>query len=112
MGILRLIDTRFDSHRGHYVNKVVGRAAEGNRKQQPRGGVVLRRAAFRGSGSDSTCTGRLRRASQRGPIPRRHSTHRPVQPRRRGRGMDAPEQAAERARLDVALVAVLSDAGL
>ena len=32
--------------------------------------------------------------------------------RRRGRGMDTPEQAAECARLDVALVAVLSDAGL
>ena len=35
-----------------------------------------------------------------------------VQPRRRGRGIETPEQAAERARLDLALVAVLSDAGL
>ena len=35
-----------------------------------------------------------------------------VQPRKRGRGMETPQQAAERARLDVALVAVLSDAGL
>ena len=35
-----------------------------------------------------------------------------VQPRRRGRGVETPEQAAERARFDVALVAVLSDAGL
>ena len=35
-----------------------------------------------------------------------------VQPRRRGRGMETPEQAAERGRFDVALVAVLSDAGL
>ena len=35
-----------------------------------------------------------------------------VQPRRRGRGIETPEQASERARLDLALVAVLSDAGL
>ena len=31
---------------------------------------------------------------------------------RAGRGVETPEQAAERARFDVALVAVLSDAGL
>ena len=35
-----------------------------------------------------------------------------VQPRKRGRGIETPEQAAERAKFDVALVAVLSDAGL
>ena len=35
-----------------------------------------------------------------------------VHPRRRGRGFETPEQAAERAKLDLALVAVLSDAGL
>ena len=35
-----------------------------------------------------------------------------VQPRRRGRGFETAEQAAERGKLDVALVAVLSDAGL
>ena len=35
-----------------------------------------------------------------------------VQPRRRGRGMETPEQAAERGRFDVALAAVLSDTGL
>ena len=35
-----------------------------------------------------------------------------VQPRKRGRGIETPEQAAERARFDLALVAVLSDAGL
>ena len=35
-----------------------------------------------------------------------------VQPRKRGRGFETPEQAAERARFDVALVAVISDAGL
>ena len=35
-----------------------------------------------------------------------------VQPRRRGRGFETPEQAAERGKFDVALVAVLSDAGL
>ena len=35
-----------------------------------------------------------------------------VQPRRRGRGIETPQQAAERARCDLALVAVLSDAGL
>ena len=35
-----------------------------------------------------------------------------VQPRRRGRGFETLEQAAERAKLDLALVAVLSDAGL
>ena len=35
-----------------------------------------------------------------------------VQPRRRGRGFETAEQAAERARFDLALVAVLSDAGL
>ena len=35
-----------------------------------------------------------------------------VQPRRRGRGLETPEQAEERGRFDVALVAVLSDAGL
>ena len=35
-----------------------------------------------------------------------------VQPRKRGRGMETVEQAEERARFDVALVAILSDAGL
>ena len=35
-----------------------------------------------------------------------------VQPRRRGRGIETAEQAAERGKFDVALVAVLSDAGL
>ena len=35
-----------------------------------------------------------------------------TQPRRRGRGIETPEQAEERGRFDVALVAVLSDAGL
>ena len=35
-----------------------------------------------------------------------------VQPRKRGRGVETAEQAAERARFDVALVAALSDAGL
>ena len=35
-----------------------------------------------------------------------------VQPRRRGRGMETPEQAAERGRFDVALVVVISDGGL
>ena len=35
-----------------------------------------------------------------------------VQPRKRGRGVETAEQAEERARLDVALVAALSDAGL
>ena len=35
-----------------------------------------------------------------------------VQPRKRGRGMETAEQAAERGRFDVALAAVLSDAGL
>ena len=35
-----------------------------------------------------------------------------VQPCRRGRGIETLEQAAERAKLDVALVAALSDAGL
>ena len=35
-----------------------------------------------------------------------------VQPRKRGRGIETPEQAAERGKLDVALVAVLSDGGL
>ena len=35
-----------------------------------------------------------------------------VQPRKRGRGIETSEQAAERGRFDVALVAVLSDAGL
>ena len=35
-----------------------------------------------------------------------------VQPRKRGRGIEAPQQAAERANLDLALVAVLSDGGL
>ena len=35
-----------------------------------------------------------------------------VRPRRRGRGMETAEQAAERAGFDLALVAVLSDAGL
>ena len=34
-----------------------------------------------------------------------------VQPRRRGRGFETAEQAAERARFDLALVAVLSDGG-
>ena len=35
-----------------------------------------------------------------------------VQPRKRGRGFETAEHAAERARFDLALVAVLSDAGL
>ena len=35
-----------------------------------------------------------------------------IQPRKRGRGIETPEQVAERARLDLALVAVLSDGGL
>ena len=35
-----------------------------------------------------------------------------VQPRKRGRGIETPEQAAQRGEFDVALVAVLSDAGL
>ena len=35
-----------------------------------------------------------------------------VQPRKRGRGIETPDQAAERGRFDVALVAVLSDGGL
>ena len=35
-----------------------------------------------------------------------------VQPRRRGRGIETPEQAAQRGKFDVALVAALSDAGL
>ena len=35
-----------------------------------------------------------------------------VQPRKRGRGIETPEQAAERAKFDLALVVVLSDGGL
>ena len=35
-----------------------------------------------------------------------------IQPRRRGRGMETPEQAAEREKFDVALAAALSDGGL
>ena len=35
-----------------------------------------------------------------------------VQPRKRGRGLETAEQAAERGKFDVALVAVLSDGGL
>ncbi len=35
-----------------------------------------------------------------------------IQPRRRGRGFETPDQAAERGKFDLALVAVLSDAGL
>ena len=35
-----------------------------------------------------------------------------VQPRKRGRGIETAEQAAERGKFDVALVAILSDAGL
>ena len=35
-----------------------------------------------------------------------------MQPRKRGRGLETAEQAAERGRFDLALVAVLSDAGL
>ena len=35
-----------------------------------------------------------------------------VQPRKRGRGMETSDQAAERGKFDVALVAVLSDGGL
>ena len=34
-----------------------------------------------------------------------------VQPRRRGRGIETSEQAAERSKFDLALVAVLSDGG-
>ena len=35
-----------------------------------------------------------------------------VQPRKRGRGIETPEQSEERGKFDLALVAVLSDAGL
>ena len=35
-----------------------------------------------------------------------------VQPRKRGRGVETPQQAAERGKFDLALVAALSDAGL
>ena len=35
-----------------------------------------------------------------------------VQPRKRGRGIETPDQAAERGKFDLALVAVLSDGGL
>ena len=35
-----------------------------------------------------------------------------IQPRKRGRGLETPEQAAERGKFDVALVAALSDGGL
>ena len=35
-----------------------------------------------------------------------------IQPRKRGRGIETTAQTAERARFDIALVAVLSDAGL
>ncbi len=35
-----------------------------------------------------------------------------TQPRKRGRGLETPEQATERGKFDVALAAVLSDAGL
>ena len=35
-----------------------------------------------------------------------------VQPRKRGRGIETPQQAAERGKIDLALVAVLSDGGL
>ena len=35
-----------------------------------------------------------------------------VQPRKRGRGLETPEQAEDRAKFDLALVAALSDAGL
>ena len=35
-----------------------------------------------------------------------------IQPRKRGRGIETPDQAAERAKFDVALVSVLSDAEL
>ena len=35
-----------------------------------------------------------------------------VQPRKRGRGIETPDQAAKRGKFDVALVAVLSDGGL
>ena len=35
-----------------------------------------------------------------------------IQPRKRGRSIETPDQAAERGQFDVALVAVLSDAGL
>ena len=35
-----------------------------------------------------------------------------IQPRKRGRGFETPEQATERAKFDLALVAVLSDGGL
>ena len=42
-------------------------------------------------------------------VPHRESA---VQPRLRGRGLETPAQAAERARFDLALVAVLSDGGL
>ena len=50
-----------------------GRADEGNRRQYRRGGVILSQAVFTDSCSDSTCAGRLRGASQLGPIHRRQA---------------------------------------
>ena len=100
--VLRLIDTRCDSHRGHYVNQMADALMQATGRQYRRGGVVLRQAVFWGSGSDSTCAGRLRGASQRGPTPRRHSTCSPVDT---AAVWIPSNRLAERARLDVALAA-------
>ena len=70
------------------------------------------------AGHDSPCKDRGVRESLKGwgrrlARPQRQAgTLTAVQPRRRGRGIETSEQAAERARFDLALVAILSDAGL
>ena len=55
-----------------------------------------------------------RRCSDQSPpwLPRNRSSEIASKPRARGRGFETAEQAAERARFDLALVAVLSDGGL
>ena len=52
---------------------------------------------------------RMEKAACQAPAPVRLIA---IQPRLRGRGIETPEQAAERGKFDLALVAALSDAGL
>ena len=188
MPAIRLIDTRCDSLKGHYVNRAehqpqaehVGHqdplrrrltlfiphstqigaaespgAAAGQRRplvnhrrlQQPgQPGGLPKRAGYGASiatmrlatsaiakvhelaGHESPGRDQGVRASLKGrgaaagqaPAPGRRPHHRrsrrdlptAIQPRLRGRGFETPEQAAQREKFDVALVAVLSDAEL
>ena len=93
-GVLGLIDTPSDSHKGSLCEPGGGRADEGNRRQYRRGGFVLSQAVFTGSCSDSTRAGRFRGASSAWPDTSAScDSPLPVRPRRHDCSRDTPERA-------------------